>query len=75
MTLIIIAILAAIPTAIGLLTMISWCRPCKPPMDESNRINRIILWWMVINKPHLFVGEYAMFRMDVEDQVRHLDKD
>src|SRR5690606_25724412 len=70
MTLIIIATLAVIPISIGLLTMISWCRPCDPPMDNSNRINRIVLWWLVLTKPHLFVGPWRIFRMDVEDQVR-----
>ena len=75
MLLIITLILAFIPTTIGLLTMMHWCLPCKAPMDESNRINRIMLWWLVLTKPHLFVGEWAMFRMDVEDQIRHMDKD
>jgi len=39
-------------------------------MDKSNRINRIMLWWLVLNKPHLFVGDWAIFTMDVEDQVK-----
>ena len=57
---------------IGLLTFVNWCRPSKPPMDKSNRINRIMLWWLVLTKPHLFVGEHRIFTMDVEDQVREV---
>lgn len=64
-------ILFMLPFAlIGLLTFVCWLRPSKHPMDKSNRINRIMLWWLVINKPHLFVGDWAIFTMDVEDQVK-----
>lgn len=55
---------------IGLLTFVNWIRPSKHPMDKSNRINRIMLWWLVLTKPHLFVGDWAIFTMDVEDQVK-----
>jgi len=68
--LLLILALAAIPALIGLLTLVSWCRSLQEPMDESNRINRIMLWWLVVSKPHLFIGKWAIFRMDVEDQVR-----
>ncbi|PPC86681.1 MAG: hypothetical protein CTY37_05345 [Methylotenera sp.] len=56
-------------SSIGLLTLIYLIKPKKLPMDESNRINHIRLWWFVITRPELFVREFAWLQFDELDNI------
>jgi len=48
--------------AIGLLTLVYLIKPKKLPMDESNRINHIRLWWFVLTRPYLFVDTFEWLK-------------
>lgn len=47
-----------LPALIGLFVLVQLARPKRPPMDESNRINHIILLWIALKSPEEFVGMY-----------------
>lgn len=60
-----------IPVAlIGLLTVVQFIRPAHPPMDESNRINRIRLWWFALTRPELFVGAFPWLKNDELENMK-----
>ncbi len=52
---------------IGLLTVYSWLLPLKPPADESNRFNRVRLWWFTVKCPEMFAEHYTWMRNDERD--------
>ena len=51
-------------TAIGLLTLVQFARSKSLPMDKSNRINHIRLWWFVLTRPELFVNNFPWLKND-----------
>ncbi len=57
-------------TAIGILTLVYLIKPKRLPMDESNRINHIRLWWFVLTRPELFVGSFAWLKNDEMDNIK-----
>ncbi len=58
------------PLLIGLMTVFSWCLPIKAPADQSNRINRIRLWWWAISAPHRFVANFDWLYGDEVDNLK-----
>lgn len=54
---------------IGLMTLISFTLPLKPPADKSNRINRIRLWWFAVASPHRSVASFYWLRNDEIDSL------
>jgi len=42
----------------------------KLPMDKSNRINHIILFWLVLNRPEIFVEQFKFIKNDVWDNIK-----
>jgi len=57
-------------TAIGLLTLVQFTRSKSLPMDKSNRINHIRLWWFVLTRPELFVNEFPWLKNDELDNTK-----
>lgn len=57
-------------TLIGALTVLLWLKTPKAPADTSNRINNIMIWWLALNKPYLFVEQWEFLRNDVEDNAK-----
>lgn len=60
------------PLAIGLLTIFHWVRPQKPPVDTSNRINAIRLWWFALTRQELFVDVFPWLKQDEYDNVKNV---
>lgn len=56
-------------SAIGLLTLIYLIKPSKLPMDESNRINHIRLWWFCLTRPYLFVDTFTWLKNDELENI------
>lgn len=44
-------------TLLGLITIVHFVRAKRKPMDESNRINHVRLWWFALTRPELFVSD------------------
>lgn len=44
--------------SVGLITVGSWFLELLPPADQSNRFNRLRLWWFASSAPHRFIGYY-----------------
>ena len=57
-------------TLLGVFTFIMWLKPLKAPADESNRINRVMLWWIALNHPHRFTKDFKFLQNDVLDNIR-----
>jgi len=57
-------------TAIGLLTLVQFARTKSLPMDTSNRINHIRLWWFVLTRPELFVNNFPWLKNDELDNTK-----
>ena len=55
---------------IGILTIGSWALRVRAPADQSNRINRIRLWWFAISAPHRFLGNFAWMGGDEVDNLK-----
>jgi len=45
----------ALPAAIGVFTIIHWLRPPPKPVDRSNVLNRIRLWWFALTRQDMFI--------------------
>jgi heme/copper-type cytochrome/quinol oxidase subunit 2 len=70
--LLVLMIIAGIfATVIGLLTLVQFARSKKLPMDESNRINHIRLWWFVLTRPELFVNSFPWLKNDELDNTKN----
>lgn len=54
-------------TIIGLITVVQFVRAKRSPMDESNRINHIRLWWFALTRPELFVDRFPWLKNDELD--------
>ncbi len=57
-------------SAIGIFTLIYLFKSKKLPMDTSNRINHIRLWWFVLTRPELFVDTFDWLKNDELDNIR-----
>ena len=55
--------------AIGIMTVGSWTLPIKSPADQSNRINRIRLWWYAISAPHRSIKSFYWLKGDETDNL------
>lgn len=51
-------------TAVGLLTVFHWVKSPRHPVDKSNVINRIRLWWFALTRPELFVDLFPWLQYD-----------
>jgi hypothetical protein len=58
--------------AVGLYTFVCIFKAKRLPMDESNRINHIRLWWFVLTRPELFVSTFAWLK---NDELENINKD
>ena len=60
---------------IGMLTVGSWALRSKRPADESNRINRIRLWWFAVSAPHRFAKcqGFTWLQGDERDNLKDSD--
>ena len=58
------------PLCIGILTVGTWCLPIRKPADESNRINRIRLWWYAISAPHRSIKSFYWLKGDETDNLK-----
>lgn len=61
-------------TLIGLLTIFYWIKPADKPNDKSNRINNITSWWIGLTRPEVLGTSYKLFRQDVMDNVKDVNK-
>lgn len=61
-------------TLLGLLTIFYWIKPADKPNDESNRINNITSWWIGLTRPEVLGTSYKLFRQDVMDNIKDVDK-
>lgn len=55
---------------IGILTVGSWALRVRAPADQSNRINRIRLWWFAISAPHRFLANFSWMGGDEVDNLK-----
>lgn len=55
------------PALIGLLTIYHWLRPPPAPVDRSNVLNRVRLWWFALTRPDKFVPLFDWLRYDEWD--------
>ena len=44
-------------TILGFITIVHFVKAKREPMDESNRINHVRLWWFALTRPELFVSD------------------
>lgn len=58
--------------AVGLYTFICIFKAKRLPMDTSNRINHIRLWWFVLTRPELFVLAFEWLK---NDELNNINKD
>lgn len=64
-----LAIAGIFSTLVGLVTLVQFARNKKLPMDESNRINHIRLWWFALTRPELFVSQFEWLTKDELDNM------
>ncbi len=56
--------------AIGMITVFSWALRLKAPADNSNRINRIRLWWYAVSAPHRSIKSFYWLGGDETDSLK-----
>jgi hypothetical protein len=59
-----------VATMIGLITLTQFIKTKKLPMDGSNRINHIRLWWFALTRPELFVDTFPWLKEDEYDNIK-----
>ena len=59
-------------TLLGLFVTFHLLRPQEAPADTTNRINKIRLFWFVLTREDLFVGQFPWLRNDEYDNVKHI---
>lgn len=59
-----------LPGMIGLLVLFHIFRPQKAPADRSNRIGKIKLVWLALNREYLFVDLFPWLKNDVLDNLK-----
>jgi len=64
----------ALPAAIGVYTIVLWLKPPPKPVDRSNVINRIRLWWFALTRQDKFVETFPWLLGDEWDNLHRGDK-
>lgn len=59
-----ISILALPFSILGIVTVYYWIRPAKSPVDKSNIINSIRLWWFALTRREEFVKIFTWLERD-----------
>ena len=59
-----------VPLSIGLFVMWHIMRPQKSPADNSNRINKIRLFWFALTREELFVDTFPWLKNDELDNIK-----
>ena len=54
---------------LGLITIVQFIKTKPAPMDSSNRINHIRLWWFALTRPELFTGQFPWLKQDELDNI------
>lgn len=73
--LLICIIIAMLPCfLLGALDFFYFIKKPKLPADESNRINNVVLWWIVKTRPELITSKYKFFKNDVMDNINEVEK-
>lgn len=67
---IVLSLAGLVSTLVGGVTLLQLARNKIPPMDESNRINHIRLWWFVLTRPELFVNTFNWLKNDEYDNIK-----
>lgn len=62
--------LMAVPSIIGFFTLYHLFREQKSPVDGSNRINKIRLWWFVLTREDKFVTLFPWLKNDEWDNMK-----
>lgn len=63
-------IIAMLPMwLLGTFIFIQLARSKKSPMDKSNRINHIRLFWFALTRPELFTEEFEWLKNDEFDNI------
>ena len=55
---------------LGILTVFFWIKPSRLPVDESNRINSIRLWWFALTRKELFVDTFPWLKKDESENMK-----
>ncbi len=55
---------------LGLFTVYHWVKSAKPPVDASNVINSIRLWWFALTRRELFVDIFPWLKNDELENVK-----
>jgi hypothetical protein len=63
--------LMALPALIGLFTLYHWLRPPPKPVDRSNVISRIRLWWFALTRQDLFIELFPWLGRDELENMRN----
>jgi hypothetical protein len=56
---------------IGIYTLVCIFKAKKLPMDTSNRINHLRLWWFVLTRPEMFASTFEWLKHDEKDNIEH----
>ena len=66
-----LALAGTFSTLLGGLVLFHLMKGKRYPMDSSNRINHIRLFWFALTKPHMFVNKgFDWLRNDEEDNLK-----
>ena len=65
-----LALAGTFSTLLGGLVLFHLMKGKRYPMDSSNRINHIRLFWFALTKPHIFTRDFEWLRHDEEDNLK-----
>lgn len=66
----IIMISGILVSLLGLITIVQFVKAKRAPMDSSNRINHIRLWWFVLTRPELFADKFPWLKNDELENLK-----
>lgn len=55
---------------LGLLTVYHWIKPAKHPVEKSNIINSIRLWWFALTRREKFVNVFSWLKNDEWENIK-----
>lgn len=71
-TIVLLGILVIVISCLFLLfTLYSVIRSQRPPADESNRVNKLILIWFALTREDLFVGLLPFLKRDLRENFKN----